>query len=149
MVQMTILFLDFDGVLHPSPTANETVFSRLQHLWAILRARPDVDVVLSTSWREHFDPDVMLDFVTSNGAENLRARFIGSNPVLRCAQSFQREAECLAWLHGNGMHGRPWLAVDDDSAGFEDSTHLYLVDQKAGLTQTDVLQILARFQQKV
>ena len=140
-----IIFLDFDGVLHPSPTAGDTVFCCLPHLWTILRARPDIEVVFSSSWREVYDPDMMLDFITTNGGEDLLPRFIGSNPVLVNNQcDYQREAECLAWLRGNGMLNRPWLALDDDSGKFRNPTHLYLVDRQTGLTSADVTRILAR-----
>ena len=141
---MTILFLDFDGVLHPSP-AGGMVFCCLPHLWTVLRARPEIAVVFSTSWRERFDPETMIDFVTSNGGEDLRARFIGSNPVLANNQGdYQRETECRAWLSSHHMSDRHWLALDDDAGQFSDPSHLYLVDGQTGLTAADVHKILHR-----
>lgn len=143
---MMILFLDFDGVLHPLPTAGN-VFGCVPHLWTILRARPSIEVVFSSSWREVYAPESMLDFVTANGAEDLLDRFIGSNPVLAGAQDIcQRESECVAWLHGNGMANRPWLALDDADQ-FSDPRCLYLVDRRTGLTAADVPQILAAIDQ--
>ncbi len=140
-----ILFLDFDGVLHPAIAREDTVFCCLPHLWSIMRARPAVQVVFSSSWRETFDPEVMLDFVTANGGEDLLDRFVGSNPVLRNVQVYQREAECLAWLRGNGMRDRRWLALDDAGHGFQErSRHLYLVDHQSGLQSADVPRILKR-----
>lgn len=140
-----ILFLDFDGVLHPSPTGGD-VFCCVPHLWTILRARRSIEVVFSTSWREAYAPDAMLDFVTANGAEDLLARFIGSNPVLCTEEPYQREAECLAWLAGNVFAGQPWLALDDADQ-FSDPHRRYLVDRRTGLTADDVPQILAAIDQ--
>lgn len=136
---MTILFLDFDGVLHPSP-AGGMVFCCLPHLWTILRARPEIAVVFSTSWRERFDPETMIDFVTSNGGEDLRDRFIGVTPVL--GLSATREDECRAWLASHT--DQRWLALDDDAGQFSDRAHLYLVDGQTGLTAADVHKILHR-----
>ena len=45
-----ILFLDFDGVLHPNSDDSEH-FSCAPLLWELLRRHPDVRVVLSTGWR--------------------------------------------------------------------------------------------------
>lgn len=138
-----ILFLDFDGVLHPSPTAGD-VFCCVPHLWTILRTRSSIEVVFSSSWREVYDPESMLDFVTANGAEDLLDRFIGSNPVLVGTQgTCERESECVAWLHGSGMANRPWLALDDTDQ-FSDPRRRYLVDRRTGLTAADVPAILAR-----
>ena len=142
-LSVMILFLDFDGVLHPSPAAGE-VFCCVHRVWTILRARPFLEVVFSTSWREAYDPEAMLNFSTANGGEDLLDRFVGSNPILSNEPAYQREAECLAWLHGNGMHDRPWLALDDDPLQFNDEHRLYLVDRRTGLTLADVPRILAR-----
>ena len=45
-----ILFLDFDGVLHPSNQAG-TLFTWAPRLAAWLEAWPEVDVVISSNWR--------------------------------------------------------------------------------------------------
>ena len=145
-----ILFLDFDGVLHPN-LIHAPVFSRLPLLWEILRACPDVDVVFSTSWRELYEVDYMLDFVTSNGGEDLAHRFIGFNPsVLRgkfyTEAHFRRERECQLWLAGNGQQHRFWLAVDDVADDFSPScANLYLTDKNTGLTDEDVTKIIEVF----
>lgn len=46
-----ILFLDFDGVLHPYPCKPEQAFSAAPRLLAVLDDFPHVDVVVSSSWR--------------------------------------------------------------------------------------------------
>jgi hypothetical protein len=77
----TILFLDFDGVLHPIQRS-EPDFCRLELLWKILRACPDVEVVFSTSWRKIYSPDEIIEFVTFGGGEDMAHRFIGSTPSI-------------------------------------------------------------------
>ena len=44
----SILFLDFDGVLHPG---NRGTFERAPMLEMWLLKHPEVDVVISSSWR--------------------------------------------------------------------------------------------------
>lgn len=132
-----ILFLDFDGVLHPENHGGE-VFSRMEYLWRILRACPNVEVVFSTSWRDHYPLDQMVDMVTSNGGEDLVHRFIGATPgPLNC-----REAECLAWLVANQREGA-WLALDDRADWFS-GNNLYLINGVTALTAEDVPRIIAR-----
>ena len=145
-----ILFLDFDGVLHSLTGENDDeYFCRLPFLWEILRARPEVDVVFSTSWREIYRQEEMLDFVTSNGGEDLRHRFIGqipSIPVDRDADDYRsREIECLAWLTENKRDLARWLALDDFEYWFShESQNLYLVNDLTGLTEDDIPAILKR-----
>ncbi len=145
-----ILFLDFDGVLHPEHGGE--LFSCLPQLWAILRAIPAAEVVFSTSWREIYRPDEMLDFVTHGGGENLVHRFVGCTPSIVREQGtnvvdrvYKREDECRLWMAGNDHHCRPWLALDDYEPIFSpDCPTLYLVDQVTGLTDDDVVAIVER-----
>ena len=51
------LFLDFDGVLHPDPSANQFKFCQRNLIESILREFPQVDIVLSTNWRLRYPMD--------------------------------------------------------------------------------------------
>lgn len=143
-----ILFLDFDGVLHPV-NGNEGVFCRLPLLWEILDAIPNAAVVFSTSWREKYSIEEMIEFVTGGEeASPLRPRFIGRNPVSahrpdRCLP-FQRERECRLWLNQNGYFGARWMAIDDTSEEFSATGNVYSVDSTTGLTSKDVTAIVRR-----
>ena len=147
-----ILFLDFDGVLHPN-LIHAPEFSRLPLLWEILRACPHLDVVFSTSWREIYSPADLLQYMINGGGEQFIDRFIGFNPsVLREAGAFytgtyfKRERECQLWLASNGQQHRFWLAVDDIADAFSPScTNLYLTDKNTGLTDVDVAKIIEVF----
>jgi len=138
-----ILFLDFDGVLHPELHDVE-VFCRVELLWKILRACPEVEVVFSTSWRELHSFNEMLDFVTCNGGEDLASRFLGITPVLPHSEdSHHRETECLTWLRDNKQENCPWLALDDTDFWFV-GPNLYLVNHETGLTEGDAEAIVER-----
>lgn len=143
-----ILFLDFDGVLHPEKDA-KTLFCCKQHLWTILRCCPQVDVVFSTSWRESHSFESLVDLVTTHGGEDLACRFVGATPMLekpdiRGGQKYRsRELECEAWMIGNGLSYRPWLALDDVPAWFSYGCHnVFIVDYQQGLTDECITQII-------
>lgn len=114
-----ILFLDFDGVLHPTFARGKNYFSSLPLLWQLLSACHDIEVVFSTCWREDYPVEKLIQLVTENGGESYIERFIGATPciVSRTAE-FPREIECRLWLHGNGRLHRDWLALDDDKKKF-------------------------------
>lgn len=137
-----ILFLDFDGVLHPH-MRTEPDFCRLPLLWTILRSCPDMRVVFSTSWRVVYRPDEMVEFVTWGGGEDLAHRIIGSTPDLEAEGLYgRRDLEIQSWLDTNNYSGQ-WLAIDDVPALFNGGhTNLYLVDGDTGLTDKDVLEII-------
>lgn len=141
-----ILFLDFDGVLHPN-LKGEPDFCRLPLMWQILGACPDMEVVFSTSWREIYKFDEMVEFVTYGGGEEFAARFIGSTPELEAQNHCdRRDLEIQSWLDANG-HSGSWLAIDDMPNLFNGGhPNLYVVDGACGLTDADVLAILGRIQ---
>jgi hypothetical protein len=152
-----ILFLDFDGVLHPLQRS-EPDFSRLPLLWEILRACPHVEVVLSTSWREIYRPDEIIEFVTYGGGEDLAHRIIGSTPTrlieqgafhYRAGMPFhRRHDECELWLISNNQANRPWLAIDDIAVWFPpDSPNLYLIDGKLAMTEADAEKIIEKLRE--
>lgn len=140
-----ILFLDFDGVLHPNGRCDEGLFCRVALLWKILRACPDLKVVFSTSWREIYRPEEMVGFVTSGGGKDLVPRFIGKIPTFRDEGYYpRRDIEIQSWLETNG-YSCQWLAIDDMPELFNgEHPNLYVVDGDCGLTEMDVLAILGK-----
>lgn len=127
-------------------------FSCSPRLWQILRACPEVEVVFSTSWREIYSFEELLDFVTRGGGEDLAHRFIGATPSIVREQGAniagrvcKREDECRLWLIGNNQQHRSWLALDDSDFLFR-GTNLHLVGHLTGLTDEDVTAIIARAQ---
>jgi len=145
-----IIFLDFDGVLHPFfPSKDLTdeenqLFSRTPRLWRILRECPNVQVVFSTSWRVQFPFQYNLECATKGGGEDLVHRFIGSTPNLETEGMYgRRDLEIEKWLNTNKHSGR-WLAIDDMAELFADQTNFHLVNGDIGLTDADVLAIIGR-----
>ena len=101
-----IIFLDFDGVLHPVTCLQSDMQLReMPRIAAVLRDFPDAYVVISSTWRVKrslqdlqalFPPDVAM-------------RVIGVTPTWQAlahtVYSYHRQAEIEAWLKANRS---PW-----------------------------------------
>lgn len=141
-----IIFLDIDGVLHPEPAAVEQAFCRRHLLWKLLNARPAVQIVISSVWREQHSLDALTGLILANGDAGLKYRFVGTTPVLPGVKHEYRgrELECLAWLDTNASCS-PWLAIDDVAGNFmHGSTHIMLTDYRVGLTAQNIENLLSR-----
>lgn len=66
-----ILFLDFDGVLHPDFARGKAYFSAKPLLWQLLDECPQIEVVFSTSWRSDRTVEKLIQLVTHDGGEHL------------------------------------------------------------------------------
>lgn len=104
-----ILFLDFDGVLHPVPPTSLNLFCHVHRLDSLLQALPDVRVVISSSWRHTHAMDSVID----SFPETLRASIIGVTPkVPHIFNPRLRYDEIRAWIKQNNYEGH-WVALDD------------------------------------
>lgn len=116
-----ILFLDFDGVLHPDPCPDrERLFENAQRLSAVVEAFPELGVVLSTSWRVNRPfVDLLLPLPRA-----LRNRVLGVTPSFsqfECPPAlapYPRHAECVQWLREQQLDQGPWFALDDRTGWF-------------------------------
>jgi hypothetical protein len=116
--------LDFDGVLHRAQTGT---LRRLPALEAWLREFPQVDVVISSNWRDtHALPDLCAYF-----SADLQPRVIGTTPNIEGAR---REDEILALVREYGI--TCWAALDDQPEGFPRTaeTNLAATEYYDGLT---------------
>ena len=50
-----LVFLDFDGVLHPYPCSDSEYFCWMDNLESVLHTFPNTEVIISSSWREHYE----------------------------------------------------------------------------------------------
>ncbi|MBS0455371.1 MAG: hypothetical protein JSS14_29075 [Proteobacteria bacterium] len=72
---MRVVFLDFDGVLHPAggPPGTSLPFEWNHVLAALLEPFADVRIVIHSSWREHFSAPELIDFL-----EPVASRLVGA-----------------------------------------------------------------------
>lgn len=145
----TILFLDFDGVLHPdevylTPKGPQLRSAGQLFMWApILEAEldlhPSVKLVLSTSWVR------VLGFSQAKKRlpQSLQARVIGSTWHSSMAKVWADQV----WWDKTSRHNQimryasrarinNWLALDDDAGGWsvDDQEKLILVDSATGIS---------------
>lgn len=71
---MKVLFLDFDGVMHRLNQGH--TFTNAPVLWSILESLSDLNVVISSSWREHYPFEKMVKLMTQGGGEHLANRML-------------------------------------------------------------------------
>ena len=111
-----ILFLDFDGVLHPAVCAAEAdLLCRRPPLESVLRDCAHVDIVISSTWRG----SRTLAQLQALFSPDIGARIIGMTPLWQDIQdeasmgTYVRQAEIEAWLRQVGRVWEPWVALDD------------------------------------
>lgn len=133
-----ILFLDFDGVTHPEPYDQESAFQQLPFIEAVVRDLVEVEIVVSSSWRESHSLDELREFF----ALDIQHRVVGVTPDIwdpERPQSFLRECECMAWLAANRPAGTRWLAIDDRPSWFQPNCpNLLVTDTTQGFLPNQI-----------
>jgi hypothetical protein len=111
-----ILFLDFDGVLHPDPCSeSKRLFEHAPRLVETLEPFAEVEVVASTAWRNLMSFDRLRALLPPR----LAARMLGITPTFGTFDAvttlvpYRRQAECAQWLRVNKRPADAWLALDD------------------------------------
>ena len=120
-----LLFLDFDGVLHPAMSVPNVLFCHLPLLteW-LMNEGAGVDVVISSDWRLDHGFEALLGYFP----EPLRPRIRGvlpreeevdPEPLGELPYEAPRQCLIMAWLKLNVVGpGVPWAALDDWQEGF-------------------------------
>jgi hypothetical protein len=130
-----VLFLDFDGVLHPDPCPPQRLFEHAPRLAATLAEFPATGVVLSTSWRTfltHAQLLALLPDALRNHVLGVTPRF-GEFPAPPALAPYRRHAECVQWVRAHGVDEAAWLALDDRPSWFAPyCEHLIACDSRLG-----------------
>jgi len=130
---MTILFLDFDGVLHPSEVykyhgrgivleagPEHQLFEHADLLATLLEPFPEVNIVLSTSWCSSLR---RFDEVKARLPKALQARVAGSTWHSAKEQyrwgSLTRYEQIAEYVSRHQIIN--WLAIDDDDERWPES----------------------------
>lgn len=160
-----ILFLDFDGVVHPEPCfTKDKEFQSLPLIEAVLREFPTVEVVISSAWRLDWFIDLWppaegecVIALRKHFSDDIQPRVVGATPDFRYCHpnrlpegldAFIRQFECEAWLRENRPPWTPWLAVDDRAWWFKPfcKNLLEVSDPTVGFTQSHAVELRTRLQ---
>ena len=147
-----MLFLDYDGVLHPGDVYllkggpvlmrdGIALFEWAPLLEEALMPYADVKIVLSTSWV----PVLRFDVAKSRLPQGLQNRVIGATYHSRFAEqgisrevwmSFSRYQQIQRYVTRHIGMG-PWLAIDDDMEGWPNSQRHRVVttDEDLGIAE--------------
>lgn len=148
-----VIFLDFDGVLHPQPSPPSQLFQGMPLLAATLCSYPnEVEVVISSSWREtdsleelkaHFPQDIRESVIdvtpifSNMSQDQIDAMLVATWERLDIQYKRQREIEL--WLQTHRPGGVPWIAIDDMADEFApDCQNLLRTHSKKGIQPGDI-----------
>lgn len=127
---MRVLFLDFDGVLHPT-SHGSALFSQMNLLEKSL-VDDACQIVISSSWRFHMD----LSRLRSQFSKNIQERILGvtGEPYIG---PYARFHEINAYVQDQGIDD--WRALDDAFWEFpKGCEQLIRCNPNTGLTSTEV-----------
>ena len=132
-----LIFLDFDGVLHPVRASEHEKF-RPEAIHAVNRILDELEanIVLSTAWRmdfsiEKFNAWFKNRIITSTPVHELNLQ--NKNPRFYEVMDFLKSRE---WLHA------PWIAIDDKRSHFPANSPAYITDANIGITSKDADNII-------
>lgn len=129
------LFLDFDGVLH---SGNSGTLSLLPSLEEVLREYPEIDIVLSTSWRT-----AELQYLQRLFADDIASRVIGATPQID--GKWARGREIMDVVRRYGIEH--WVVLDDDRRLFSpDFPNVIFTDFTTGLASAHLNALAQRFE---
>lgn len=140
------MFLDVDGVLHPSRGAEKSFHPECMEALARIIRETGAEVVLSSSWR-HWPSGAGRRAVDAALARHGLAGTIGETPCGEevAARNFKptagRAGEIREWLRVNALPsaaGSPsWVVLDDMDMSYDLRGRLVRTDPEDGLTESD------------
>ncbi len=132
-----IIFLDFDGVLHPTSASPEELFIKSKQLAeCLLPFRHNHQLIITSSWRHHYSINELQKIIPIELGEMIDGKtgnaFVGKWP---------RYNEILEYLK---LHAplADWRALDDSFLEFPaDCKELIKCDPNTGLSDKELFQL--------
>lgn len=138
-----ILFLDFDGVLHPITGSAPFQSDCVCELEAVIEYFSSLDVVITSSWREEKTMDELIDLLGTTLGE----RIIGTTPIIDDPFLHNpRYHEVLAYLATEPIRDRKWIAIDDEAGNYPPDAPVLITDRLKGFTRDDRETLVALIQ---
>jgi hypothetical protein len=131
---MKTLFLDFDGVVHPTVATPKQLFG-LAHLLVEAVERWKPQIVISSSWRFHFDQAEILSRLPSAISAQVQG-MTGEAHVGKHARWHEIQTYCLR------NRVADWRALDDSVFEFPaECEQLIRCDGAKGMTAWEIVQL--------
>ncbi|TXI97958.1 MAG: hypothetical protein E6Q32_10905 [Neisseriales bacterium] len=131
---LQVIFLDFDGVLHPKMNGN---FELINNFLTVLKHFPKATVVISSSWKDGLSKEALASIFGQS-----------VNRIIGCTTSSKgqnRQGEILSYVRNHCIEC--YIAIDDDcrSTLFEPNCDfLFRTNYFTGLTE-DKIPTLIKF----
>lgn len=112
----TTLFLDFDGVTHPELSLEKNHFRCLPSIEEVLRELPQVDVVISSTWRLRHNLQELRHFFSHDIAPrvvDITPHDLDPGDMPSKLMGYPRHAECWQWMRLHRAASDNWVALDD------------------------------------
>ena len=145
---MRVIFLDFDGVLnngrflfnHMSDYPDLIMEEKVTLLNDLIE-RTDARIVFSTSWREEFTLEGLIEILEKVGFKH-RDKCIGVTPI---AEDNERTTEILEYVKNNNLD--EFVVIDDNREEIQNirSDNKFCTDPNDGLTAEGVAWLVGKF----
>lgn len=145
MKYLKYIFIDFDGVLHRDG-GGFGLFEHSKKMCDFLEPyKNDFKIIISSSWRETYDFDVLVEAFSPNIQPNV----IGITPTLDEGMALEgRYLEIKKYCLDNNITDEHWIAIDDMPMLFPDNCpNLIITKSSIGLEES-TLQNIADFLEK-
>ena len=95
---------------------------------------PEINIVITSSWREEKDLDELKAYL----GDGLEACVIGVTPVIDDPFLHNlRYHEVLSYLKETSQTHLPWFTLDDEKGNYPENSNIILTDRRLGLTIDD------------
>lgn len=139
-----ILFLDLDGVMHPTDR-RDGCFSCIPTFETVIREFKDVEIVISSSWRIDHSLMQLRSMFSSDVAKCIIDVTPDRAATMEVIEPYRREREIEDWLRANEREDEPWIAIDDCEWMFSPAcTRLVLIDPTTGFDNRAAAALRAR-----
>lgn len=130
------LFLDFDGVLHPSLSDNKDRFSKVNLLSQALTSSK-CQIIISSSWRFQFTLD-QLKKMLPRSISNLVVDTTGE----AITGQYARYNEIKYWLESIQKPFADWMAIDDAINEFPPHCRSLIATKSShGITRDQIIEL--------
>jgi HAD domain in Swiss Army Knife RNA repair proteins len=114
MNKKLLIFLDFDGVLHPILCQPEKFFCRKHLFENVIREFKKVEIIISSSWRHQYEFEELVNFF----ALDIQKLIVGCTRSVEISKAKNRYEEIIDFLTCYERFQEPWLAIDDSRDEF-------------------------------